>query len=50
MIKPLEAPENLPSVMRHVDRPRPAPIKAPVGPAQGEVSQYCLSTATRSKE
>ncbi len=32
IIKPRLAPENLPSVMRHVDLPSPAPIIAPVGP------------------
>ena len=33
MRNPLEAPENRPSVIRHVESPRPAPIRAPVGPA-----------------
>lgn len=32
MMNPLDAPENLPSVIRHVELPRPAPIMAPVGP------------------
>lgn len=33
MINPLDAPEKRPSVMRAVELPRPAPIKAAVGPA-----------------
>ena len=32
MINPLDAPEKRPSVMRAVELPRPAPIKAAVGP------------------
>lgn len=32
MMNPLDAPENRPSVMRAVELPSPAPIKAAVGP------------------
>ena len=32
MMKPRDAPLNLPSVIKHVEFPSPAPIKAPVGP------------------
>lgn len=32
MINPLDAPEKRPSVIRAVELPRPAPIRAAVGP------------------
>jgi len=37
MMNPLDAPENRPSVIRHVELPRPAPIMAPVGPENPEL-------------
>ena len=46
MRNPLEAPENRPSVIRHVESPRPAPIRAPVGPAKSRVV-YTISYPLR---
>ena len=34
MMKPLEAPEKRPSVINAVELPKPAPIKAAVGPVR----------------